>query len=207
MNPPPAAAGREPVVVHERQTPGLIHSPNDLEARKMLVAITSGDRSALTNLYMSYYGCLAHFLSQFMGSENRVGDVINDTFMTIWEGARGSPSESKVSVWIFRIAHRHASRFVRCHTPRGLAHCDRGLEGRPREPGTQTKTHRPHLWALQRLPPEQRVVLTLCYRMGYSVREIALITDSQVETVELRMFQARGQLLRHLTTLDKELSI
>jgi RNA polymerase sigma factor (sigma-70 family) len=193
--------------VHERQTPGLIHSPTDLEARKMLVAITSGDRSALTNLYMSYYGCLAHFLSQFMGSENRVGDVINDTFLTIWEGARGSPSESKVSVWIFRIAHRHASRFVRCHTPVAWRTATEGWRDNHANRGTQTKTHRPHLWALQRLPPEQRVVLMLCYRMGYSVREIALITDSQVETVELRMFQARGQLLRHLTTLDKELSI
>ena len=184
--------------MHERQTPGLIDPPNDLEAQKMLVAITSGDRSALTNLYVSYYGCLAHFLSQFMGSDNRVGDVINDTFMTIWETARGFPFESKVSVWIFRIAHRHASRFVRCHTPRGLSHCGRPFEGQPREPGTETKTHRPLLWALQRLPTEQRVVLTLCYRMGYSVREIALITDSQVETVELRMLQARGQLLRYL---------
>jgi len=43
--------------------------------------------------------------------------------------------------------------------------------------------------------------------MGYSVREIALITDSQDETVERLMFQARGQLIRYLTTLDKELSI
>ena len=192
------------MAVHERQTPGSIDSPNDLEARKMLVAITSGDRSALTNLYMSYYGCLAHFLSQFMGSDNRVGDVINDTFMTIWERARGFPFESKVSVWIFCIAHHHASRFVRRQTPRGLANCDREFEGQPR---TETKAHRPLLWALQRLPTEQRVVLTLCYRMGYSVREIALITDSQVETVELRMFQARGQLRGYLTTLDKELSI
>jgi RNA polymerase sigma factor (sigma-70 family) len=192
--------------VHERQTPGLIDSPNDLEARKMLVAITSGDRSVLTDLYMSYYGCLAHFLSQFMGSDDHVGDVINDTFMTIWEGARGFQFESKVSVWIFRIAHRHASRFVRCHTPRGLVHCHREFEG-PREPGAEIKTHRRLLWALQQLPIEQRVVLTLCYRMGYSLREIASITDSQVETAELRMFQARGLLSRYLTTLGKELSI
>jgi RNA polymerase sigma-70 factor, ECF subfamily len=185
--------------VHERQTPGVMDSPNDIEARKMLVAITTGDRSALTSLYMSYYDCLAHFISQFIGSDNhRVGDLINDTFMTIWEGARGFPFESKVSVWIFRIAHHYASRFVRGHTPRGLAHCDRPFEGQPREPGTETKTNPPLLWALQRLPTEQRVVLTLCYRMGYSAQEIALITDSQVETVELRMFQAREQLLRYL---------
>jgi RNA polymerase sigma-70 factor, ECF subfamily len=183
--------------VHERQPTALIGAPNDLEARKMLDAITSGDRSALTNLYMSYYAYLAHFISQFIGSDNGVGDVINDTFMTIWKTARGFPMESKVSVWIFRIAHRHASRFVGCRTPRRLAYCDR--EGPLRDPGMETKTHRPLLVALQRLPTEQRVVLTLCYRMGYSAREIALITDSQVETVELRMFQARGQLLRYLT--------
>ncbi len=193
--------------MHERHTKGLIDWPNEFEARKMVVAITCGDRSALTNLYMGYYGCLAHFLSQFMGSDNRVGDVIDDTFMTIWERARGFAFESKVSVWIFRIAHCHASRFVRSHTPRGLAHCDRQLERQPREPGAETKTRRPLLWALQGLPTEQRVVFTLCYRMGYSVREIALITDSQDETVERLMFQARGQLIRYLTTLDKELSI
>jgi len=184
--------------VHKRQMPGLINQPNDLEGRKMLDAITSGDRAALTNLYMTYYGHLAHFLSQFIGSDNGVGDVINDTFVTIWETARGFPFESKVSVWIFRIAHRHASRFVGGDTPRRLAYCDR--EGQLRDPGTETKAKRPLLLALQRLPTEQRVVLTLCYRMGYSAREIALITNSQVETVELRMFQARGQLLRYLTT-------
>jgi RNA polymerase sigma-70 factor, ECF subfamily len=183
--------------VHERQTPGLIDLPNDLEARRMLDAITSGDRSALTNLYIGYYGYLAHFLSQFIGSDNGVGDVVNDTFMTIWETARGLPFESKVSVWIFRIAHQHASRFMGCHTPRRLASRER--EGQPRDPGTETKPHRSLLLALRRLPTEQRVVLTLCYRMGYSAREIASITDSQVETVELRMFQARGLLRRYLT--------
>jgi RNA polymerase sigma-70 factor (ECF subfamily) len=162
----------------------------------MLDAITSGDRSALIDLYMGYYGHLAQFLSQFIGFDNGVEDVINDTFMTIWKAARGFSFESKVSVWIFRIAHRHAFIFVGCHTRRRLAYCDR--VGPRRDPGTEAKTHRPLLVALQRLPTEQRVVLTLCYRMGYSAQEIALITDSQVETVELRMFQGRAQLLRHL---------
>jgi RNA polymerase sigma-70 factor (ECF subfamily) len=192
MNSPPAPAERELFAVHQRQTPRLIDPTNDLEARRMLAAIRSGDRSALTRLYMSYYGCLAHFLSQLMGSDNRVEDIINDTFMTIWETARGFAFESKVSVWIFRIAHRYASGFVGGDTPRGLAHT--GTQSAVLEPAT----HRPLLWALQRLPTEQRVVLTLCYRMGYSACEIALITGMQVETVELRMFQAREQLLRYL---------
>jgi RNA polymerase sigma-70 factor (ECF subfamily) len=184
--------------VHERQTSGLSGPPNDLEARKMLDAITSRDRSALTDLYMSYYGYLAHFLTQVIGSDSGVEDVVHDTFMTIWESARGLPLESTVSVWILHIAHRRAAEFVGCHTRRRLSHCDR--EEQPRDPGTKTETHRPLLLALQRLPIDQRVVLSLCYRMGCSAREIALITDSQVETVMRRMFQARGQLRRYLTT-------
>jgi RNA polymerase sigma-70 factor, ECF subfamily len=184
--------------LHERETSALAGPPNDLEARKMLEAITSGDRSALSSLYVRYYGYLAHFLSQFIGSDVGVGDLVNDTFMTIWETARELPFESKVSVWILHIAHRHASGFVGCHTPRRLARRDR--EEQLRDPGTETEAHRPLLWALRRLPAEQRVVLTLCYRMGYSAREIALITDSLVQTVELRMFQARGELLRYVAT-------
>ena len=198
MNSPSAPASREHSAVRGRQTPGLSGPPNDPEAREMLDAIASGDRSALTDLYMGYYGYLAHFLSQIIGSHNGVWDVVDDTFMTIWETARGCPFESKVSVWILHIAHRHASRFLGCHTPRRLAYCDR--ERQLHNPGTETESHRPILLALRRLPTDQRVVLTLCYRMGYSAREIALITDSRVDTVEQRLFRARGQLLRYLAT-------
>jgi RNA polymerase sigma-70 factor (ECF subfamily) len=166
----------------------------------MLVAITSGDRMALSNLYMSYYGILAHFLSQVLGCDSHVADVIDDTFMTIWERARGFQFESKVSVWIFSIAHSHASRFVRRHTTRESARRDGEFEGRPHEPRTPIEIRRSFLRALGRLPTEQRVVLTLCYRMGYSVREIALITDSPVETVDLRMSQGRQQLRRYLVS-------
>jgi len=55
--------------VHERQHQRFNRLAERARARKMVVAITCGDRSALTNLYMDYYGCLAHFLSQFMGSD------------------------------------------------------------------------------------------------------------------------------------------
>jgi RNA polymerase sigma-70 factor (ECF subfamily) len=178
----------------------LIGPPKDFEARKMIDAITSGDRAALTSLYMSYYGYLSYFLSQFIGSDNGVEDIVNDTFMTIWEMARGFPLESKVSVSILHIAHRHACRFVECHTPHRLSHWNR--EGKLRDPGASAETHRPLRLALRRLPADRRVVLMLCYRMGYSAREIALITDSQVQTVERRMFQARGQLRRYLTTQE-----
>jgi RNA polymerase sigma-70 factor (ECF subfamily) len=176
----------------------LRDSPNDVEARKMLIAIASGDRAALGSLYMSYYGILAHYLSQVLGRDCRVSNVINDTFVTVWESARDFKFESRVSVWIFRVAHGHASRMARWRTTRGSARLEGEFEGRLDEPGTATETHRSFLQILERLPSEHRAVLMLCYRMGYSVREIASITYSPVETVDLRIWEARQQLLRYL---------
>jgi RNA polymerase sigma factor (sigma-70 family) len=176
--------------VHERQSNDLDARPNEFQLRRMLTAITCGDRSALSNLYMSYYARLADFVSQLLEADDRVEDVIIDTFMTIWETAPEIPFEAKTSVWLFRIARRHALKFARCRTP--SAHRTREFERRPRKLGIQTKTVRTLSGATQYLPAEQRVVLTLCYKMGFSAREIAFITESQDETVKLQMSQARG---------------
>jgi RNA polymerase sigma-70 factor (ECF subfamily) len=193
--------------VRERQSNDTVGRPDEFQVRNLLTAITCGDRSALTNLYMSYYACLADFVSQFVEVDDRIEDVIIDTFMTIWETAGEIPFEAKKSVWFFRIARRHALKFAQCRTPRASAHRHQEFESRPGELGTQTQTLRTLSEALQYLPAEQRVVLTLCYKMGFSVREIAFITESQDETVKLQMSQARGNCRRACRQVDHELSI
>jgi hypothetical protein len=74
--------------VHEPQRNELVGRPDEFQVRNMLSAIRCGDRSALSSLYMSYYTCLADFVSQFVEADDRVESVIIDTFMTIWETAR-----------------------------------------------------------------------------------------------------------------------
>ena len=58
-------------------------------------------------------------------------------------------------------------------------------------------------FTLSSLPPEQRLVLLLAYRMEYSCEEIAAIAGCPVNTVKSRMFQAR----RKLRTLISAASI
>ena len=186
--------------MHELQSNGLVGRPDEFQARKMLTAITCGDHSALSRLYMSYYACLADFVSQFVETDDRVEDVIIDTFMTIWETAREIPFEAKISLWLFRSARRHALKFVRCCTPRASEYRNGEPEGQPGEPGIQTQALRPLSEALQCLPAEQRVVLTLCYKMGFSVQEIAFINESQDEIIKLTMSQASRHLRQCLMT-------
>ncbi len=50
--------------------------------------------------------------------------------------------------------------------------------------------------ALATLPALQRVVIELAYFLGHSCEEIAVITDSPVNTVKTRMFHARERVAR-----------
>jgi RNA polymerase sigma factor (sigma-70 family) len=185
--------------VHEPHSNDLVSQPDEFQVRKMITAITRGDRSALSDLYMSYYACLADFVSQFVEVDDRVEEVIIDTFMTIWETAREIPFEAKISVWLFRIARRHALKFERCRAPHASAQRDQELRC-PGAPRTQRQTLGTLSEALRCLPAEQRVVLMLCYKMRFSVREIAFINESQDEIINLTMSQASRQLRQCLIT-------
>jgi RNA polymerase sigma-70 factor (ECF subfamily) len=54
---------------------------------------------------------------------------------------------------------------------------------------------------LTQLPIEQRLTLELAYTMGYSLEEIAAITEAPVGTVKARMFHARQKLRQCLPAI------
>ena len=56
--------------------------------------------------------------------------------------------------------------------------------------------------ALERLPVEQRMAVELCYELGYSCEEIAVIMGCPMNTVKTRLFHARAKLQRLLPELS-----
>jgi len=57
---------------------------------------------------------------------------------------------------------------------------------------------------LDRLPPEQRLVVELTFFVGCSYEEISAIADCPVNTVKTRMFHARRKLRGILNALEGE---
>jgi len=80
---------------------------------ELLTAIARGDRQALEELYLSYHRRLARFLSRFTPHYENVEEIINDTFMVVWQSAADFRRASQVSTWIFGIAYRTALKSVR----------------------------------------------------------------------------------------------
>src|ERR1700723_658085 len=79
----------------------------------LLAAVATGDRRALEELYLGYHRRLARFLARFTPRYENVEEIINDTFMVIWQSAKDFRHASKVSTWIIGIAYRTALKSFR----------------------------------------------------------------------------------------------
>ena len=175
------------------------NSPKERDGA-LLAAIAAGDRRALEELYLSYHRRLARFLSRFTPRYENIEEIINDTFMVVWQNAKEFRNASQVSTWIIGIAYRTALKSFR----RQKNHAVASLEDYPEQTVDPTVDAEVNDWlkhGLNRLPIEQRLTLELAYHMGHSLEEIATITDCPVGTVKARMFHAREKLRQYLPTL------
>jgi RNA polymerase sigma-70 factor (ECF subfamily) len=169
---------------------------------ELLSAVAQGDRQALEALYLAYHRRLARFLSRISPSYENVEEIINDTFLAVWQSAGEFRGAARVSTWIIGIAYRIGLKSLR--KTDGLLRAQR-LDGVPEqfvEPADEAELHDWIARALSGLPVEQRLTMELAYTMGHSVEEIAAITQSPVGTVKSRMFHAREALRHFLPQLD-----
>jgi RNA polymerase sigma-70 factor (ECF subfamily) len=166
----------------------------DADDTDVMSSVQAHDRRALEKLYLTYYGPLAQFLSRIVARASAVDEIINDAFMTIWLCAKEFRGESRVGTWIFGIVYQKALQRMERHRTRGcrsFAELFRGCD-------TDLTSENPYVDRLERrlnrLPFEERVTFSLAYQMGFSIDEIAEITQAAPATVRVRMFQASSGL-------------
>jgi|HubBroStandDraft_2_1064218.scaffolds.fasta_scaffold139273_2 RNA polymerase sigma-70 factor (ECF subfamily) len=183
-------------------TPLGKNSPKERDS-SLLAAVAAGDRRALEELYLSYHRRLARFLSRFTRRYENVEEIINDTFMVVWQNANEFRRASQVSTWIIGIAYRTALKsFRRQKNHAGASSLDDVCPEQSVDPTIETEMHDWLQQGLGRLPIEQRLTMELAYHMGHSLEEIAAITDCPVGTVKARMFHAREKLRQYLPVLS-----
>ena len=164
----------------------------------LLLAVAAGNRRALEELFLRYHRRLARFLSRITPRYENVEEIINDTFMVVWQSAKDFRYASQVSTWIIGIAYRTALKSLRRQKHHNA---NRSLDDWPEQTTDPTFDTEVKDWlkhGLNQLPVEQRLTLELAYHMGHSLEEIAAITQCPVGTVKARMFHAREKLRQYL---------
>jgi RNA polymerase sigma factor (sigma-70 family) len=166
--------------------------------------VAAKDRQAFEILYHRYARRLYGYLSKFIRRPEIAEEVLNDVMLAIWQSAPRFNYTSRLSTWIFGIAHYKALKALKragvAALPLTAAVAPDGVEADEPEGVVQRAELASTLAsALDRLPPEQRAVVELAFGHERSYQEIAEITGSPVNTVKTRMFHARKRLARLLT--------
>lgn len=191
---------------------GAVES-DEQEARDLMSAIAAKDRRAFETLYNRYSPRLGRYLMRLLKRGDLVDEAMNDVMLVVWQSAaRYDPSLSKLSTWLFGIAHNKAlkmgARAARHSAEVSMEHDTEDIQDEVRhrqsefvEPSANPEQSllgrelgHALLQAMNALSPDHRAVVELAFSEDYSYQEIASALDCPVNTVKTRMFYARKQL-------------
>jgi RNA polymerase sigma factor (sigma-70 family) len=175
--------------------------PREHDDLVLIHRVAAKDRQAFETLYQRYARRLYGYLAKFIWQPEVVEEVLDDVMLVIWQNASRFDHSSRLSTWIFGIAHHKALKtLARSSRERpDLLPPAREWSDVDDPEGIMTRQElgQTLAQALDALSPEQRAVVELTYYHEHSYQEIAAITGCPVNTVKTRMFHAR----RHLAQL------
>ena len=184
---------------------GNIVSQNNEEEQSLLDRVATGDKNALTQLYLLYHARIFKFVFRLTRSYATADEIVNDTMLVVWDKARSFRGESKVSTWIFGIAYKQTMRRVTRKQLQTSPLTDLDDSGHDHDTTMEIED-----WVrqgLHSLPAAQRLTIVLVFYLGLTYEETAKVTECPVNTVKTRMFHARRKLKDYLSALaDPETS-
>lgn len=159
--------------------------------------VADRDRQAFEVLYRRYYRRLFGFLARWLDRPEVLEEVVDDVMFIVWTDAAKFEGRSRVSTWIFGIAHHQAH--ARLRRRRDETSLDEAPEPCADDADRERWELRTSLAeALNTLSSDQRAVLELTYYEGLSYREISEVLGCPENTVKTRMFYARRHLRKIL---------
>ncbi|HXH09277.1 MAG TPA: sigma-70 family RNA polymerase sigma factor [Alphaproteobacteria bacterium] len=162
--------------------------------------VAAKDRQAFEVLYHRYARRLYGYVAKFLKQPELVEEVFDDVMLVVWQNAARFDHSSRLSTWIFGIAHHKALKALGRSSRQPtepLPDVPLGSED-PEGIVARRELGRTITQALDALSPEQRAVVELTFYHGCSYQEIATITGCPVNTVKTRMFHARRRLQQFL---------
>ena len=160
--------------------------------------IAAGDRDAFEKLYGEYQRRLFRYFLRLVSTTEVAEELTNDVLVEVWKKAGDFRGLSKVSTWIFGIAHYKAMNQYRGKKPATLdieaAANEADPGATPEESAAQVNLKEKIKRALHLLSSEHREVMELTFTNGLSYQEISDIMQCPVNTVKTRMFYAKKQL-------------
>ena len=184
----------------------------DLEHRHIQQALR-GDAASFSYLVTRYKDLAFAIAIRILENEQEAEEAVQDAFVQAFRKIGSFRGDSRFSTWLYRIVVNHSLTRAK-KRKRMVPYADlelaenriEAIESSYHQLTQQDQTKYINL-ALEKLAPEDRIVLTLYYLDEQTLAEVAVITGISKDNIKMRLHRARRKMYGVLSNLlDVELN-
>ncbi len=146
------------------------------------------DVGAFVELMEKYKTALYKVAKSYLGSEDDIADVMQDTVLAAYEHIKELKNASYFKTWLTRILINQCKDFLRQQKKYVVS--DKIVETSYEMP----ENNREFYELIKELPEDYRMIFLLYYGEGFKTNEIAQILDVNENTVKSRLRRGRDRL-------------
>ena len=126
------------------------------------------------------------------GNKSDADDLAQDTLVKAYLSLTGFQDKGRFRSWLFKIAHNtFLNHIARQRTTESIDEARTLVSNTAADSSFE---HQELYLALRTLPPKERSAITLFYLNGYSIKDIAKITDASEGAVKTQLSRGRDKL-------------
>jgi RNA polymerase sigma factor (sigma-70 family) len=185
---------------------GLFHTPSAED--QLLQQAIQGERRALESLVQTHQAMAYTVALRVVGNQQDAEEVVQDAFLKAFGALAQFQRAAKFSTWLYRIVYNTAltSQRNRPAVTSDLGESLPNLGSTHQEPSgweelAQADRQKYVTLALNRLPADDALVLTLHYLGEKSIAEICAILGKKTSAVKMQLLRGRQQVEQALRQL------
>ncbi len=175
--------------------------------------VIKGENNAYAVLVDRYKHMVYTLALKIVKNREDAEEVAQDTFVKAYSALNEFKGESKFSTWLYKIAYYRSLDYLKKNKRRvetttidiseeyNIASMDDALDGMEIKERAEIIKH-----AIQELPADDAVLITLYYFETLSMNEISKVMGIPANTIKVRLFRGRKRLAKILeNNLEQEI--
>lgn len=178
-----------------------------VDEKVLLLQLKAGNERAFEQLYNLYSLRLYGFLLKLVKDDEIAQDLLQDVFIKIWQNRDAFDTGKNFRPYLFRIAENSVVDFFR------KVACDKMLEKKLSLAYSEIYSHIEETifsrengvilnQAIEQLPPQCKLVFTLCKLEGKSYKEVSQMLGISVATISNHLQKASQVIRRKVLVSD-----
>lgn len=181
-----------------------------MDEKLQIQKVLKGDTSAFGYFVDTYQDMAITIAYRVCGNMQDAEDIVQNAFVKAFHNLHTFKSNSKFSTWLYRIVYNTSLTeigsssynvqyvdYMQMETADSYSSLDIISQIEEKERTELVNT------ALDKMPKDERVVLSLFYMEDQSIKEITQITGLTESNVKVKLHRARKQMAQILTQLMK----